>query len=605
MILPPPEVSQLSLLDVPMAVPFDSRRLARQIYWRGYDCEQISQMLGLKPATVRSWKHREDWDNDPVVLRVQVSLEARFCQLIMKENKTGGDFKEIDLLGRQFERMARVQKFLDGGNEADLNPNVANRNKGERKKPQKNYISEEDKQKLIDAFENGLFEYQKVWARAGDEGHEVRFILKSRQIGATYYFAREALIRALKTGNNQIFLSASEKQALNFRDYIIDFVYEVLGIVLKGNPLELNIAGHDKMVRFYFLGTNFRTAQSYHGDVYFDECFWVFGWKQFQKVGAGMASQKFYRETYFSVPSGVNHEAYEMWSGEAHNKGRDKSEKITIDFKAEGIKQGQLYGDGIWRQIVTIEDAERGGCNLFNIEKLRATKSIEEFANLYMCEFIDDGRSAFPLSIFGGCLVSPFDKWDDFKPFAIGQRYNGPVAIGYDPAHSELGDRASMVIVALPTPLYPKFRTLEKKQFRGMDYTKQAEEILKMRKHYDVAEINIDTTGSGASVHQVVVKKFKDAKAINYNPIVKSGMVYMLQSLLRQHKFEIDEDWKDVIGALISIYPKVTDGGKTTFAAGRSAENGHGDLGWALLHTLYGKDPSGETKQKKGRIRTS
>ena len=96
-----------------MAVPFDSRRLARQIYWRGYDCEQISQMLGLKPATVRSWKHREDWDNDPVVLRVQVSLEARFCQLIMKENKTGGDFKEIDLLGRQFERMARVQKFLD------------------------------------------------------------------------------------------------------------------------------------------------------------------------------------------------------------------------------------------------------------------------------------------------------------------------------------------------------------------------------------------------------------------------------------------------------------------------------------------------------------
>ena len=190
----------------------------------------------------RSWKHREDWDNDPVVLRVQVSLEARFCQLIMKENKTGGDFKEIDLLGRQFERMARVQKFLDGGNEADLNPNVANRNKGERKKPQKNYISEEDKQKLIDAFENGLFEYQKVWARAGDEGHEVRFILKSRQIGATYYFAREALIRALKTGNNQIFLSASEKQALNFRDYIIDFVYEVLGIVLKGNPLELNLS---------------------------------------------------------------------------------------------------------------------------------------------------------------------------------------------------------------------------------------------------------------------------------------------------------------------------------------------------------------------------
>ncbi len=38
-----------------------------------------------------------------------MSLEARLTQLIIKPQKTGGDFKEIDLLGRQIERLARVK----------------------------------------------------------------------------------------------------------------------------------------------------------------------------------------------------------------------------------------------------------------------------------------------------------------------------------------------------------------------------------------------------------------------------------------------------------------------------------------------------------------
>ena len=50
-----------------------------------------------------------------------------------QEVKSGGDFKEIDLLGRQLERIARVNKYSSGGNEADLNPKVANRNKGRRR----------------------------------------------------------------------------------------------------------------------------------------------------------------------------------------------------------------------------------------------------------------------------------------------------------------------------------------------------------------------------------------------------------------------------------------------------------------------------------------
>ena len=71
---------------------------------------------------------------------------------------------------------------------------------------------------MVLAFEERLFEYQWTWYRAMDQ--RSRMILKSRQIGATYYFAFEALIDALKTGRNQIFLSASKAQAHIFKHYI-------------------------------------------------------------------------------------------------------------------------------------------------------------------------------------------------------------------------------------------------------------------------------------------------------------------------------------------------------------------------------------------------
>lgn len=199
---------------------------------------------------------------------MQLTTAARYCQLIMKEHKEGKDFKEIDLLARQSERHARIGKFNNGGNEADLNPNVANRNKGPRRQPEKNVFTDEQIEKLEEIFHSSMFNYQRHWWEAG-KTNRIRNLLKSRQIGATFYFAREALIDALLTGRNQIFLSASKAQAHVFKQYIIDFAKEV-EVELKGDPMVL-----PNGATLYFLGTNARTAQSYHGNLYLDEYFWI------------------------------------------------------------------------------------------------------------------------------------------------------------------------------------------------------------------------------------------------------------------------------------------------------------------------------------------
>ncbi|HAH4663299.1 TPA: helix-turn-helix domain-containing protein [Escherichia coli] len=116
----------------------DPRRQAMLLYFQGYRVARIAEMLGEKVATVHSWKKRDKWGDYGPLDQMQLTTAARYCQLIMKEHKEGKDFKEIDLLARQSERHARIGKFNNGGNEADLNPNVANRNKGPRRQPEKN-----------------------------------------------------------------------------------------------------------------------------------------------------------------------------------------------------------------------------------------------------------------------------------------------------------------------------------------------------------------------------------------------------------------------------------------------------------------------------------
>ncbi|END3406134.1 terminase family protein, partial [Klebsiella pneumoniae] len=271
----------------------DPRRQALLLYFQGYRVARIAEMLGEKVATVHSWKKRDKWGEYGPLDQMQLTTAARYCQLIMKEHKEGKDFKEIDLLARQSERHARIGKFNNGGNEADLNPNVQNRNRGPRKQPEKNQFSDEQIEKLEGIFRNGMFEYQRHWWEAGIK-HRIRNVLKSRQIGATYYFAREALMDALMTGRNQIFLSASKAQAHVFKQYIIEFAKEV-DVELKGDPMVL-----PNGATLYFLGTNARTAQSYHGNLYLDEYFWIPKFQELRKVASGMALHKKWRQTYFS-----------------------------------------------------------------------------------------------------------------------------------------------------------------------------------------------------------------------------------------------------------------------------------------------------------------
>ncbi len=558
----------------------DPRRQAALLYWQGFSVPQIAEMLQTKRPTVQSWKQRDQWEETAPLNRVESTLEARLIQLYAKPNLTPHDFKVADFLARQMERFARINRYGQTGNEVDLNPNVANRNKGDRKKPTKNFFSDEAIEKLEEIFFAESFEYQLRRHRAGLE-HRIRDILKSRQIGATFYFSREALLHALKTGHNQIFLSASKTQAYVFREYIIQFARRV-DVDLTGDPIVIGNNG----AKLIFLGTNSNTAQSHNGDLYVDEIFWIPNFQKLRKVSSGMASQSHLRSTYFSTPSTLAHGAYPFWSGELFNRGRaSASERVDIDISHDALAAGVACPDGQWRQIVTIEDALAGGCTLFNLEQLKRENSVDDFRNLFMCEFVDDKASVFPFEDLQRCMVDSLEEWEDFAPFADNPFGSRPVWVGYDPSHS--GDSAGCVVLAPPVVAGGKFRILERHQWKGMDFATQAESIRQLTEKYNVEYIGIDATGLGIGVFQLVRSFYPAARDIRYTPEMKTAMVLKAKDVIRRGCLEYDVSATDITTSFMAIRKTMTSSGRSaTYEASRTEEASHADVAWATMHAL-------------------
>ena len=375
------------------------------------------------------------------------------------------------------------------------------------------------------------------------------------------------------------------------------FVNEVLGRQLTGDPIVLwNNA------ELHFLGTNYRTAQGRSGNFYFDEFFWTFKFEELNKVASGMALHKKWRKTYFSTPSSMGHEAYKWWTGSRLNKGKPTAQHLKIDVSHDALQMGRHCEDAIWRQIVTILDADQRGCDLFDLEELRREYDAEAFANLLMCEFVDDGASIFPLQMLQPCMVDSWELWDvDYKPFALRPFGDRPVWIGYDPA--ENGDSAGLVVVAPPSVPGGDFRVLERHQFRGMDFAGQAEAIRRVTQRYWVTYIGVDVTGMGSGVAQLVKQFFPSLTTFSYSPEVKTRLVLKAYDVIKNGRLQFDAGWTDLAASLMAIRKTVTASGRAfTYTAGRSDETGHADLAWTLFHALHNEPLEGQTAANTGRM---
>ncbi len=581
-------------IDTSDGVKTDNRERARLLYAQGLSVTQISKELNEKRPTVASWKKRDAWVRASIFENVEAAMQARMLALIGMKNKGNAEYKEYDFFMKQLERTAKIKRYNEGGNGAELNPNLSKRYKEDRKPAVKNLFTEEEIDALEDAFKLLIqpYKFQQRWVEIldGNKKHRaarIFMMLKSRQIGATYVIAIWALINALRTKKNKIFLSASKAQAYQFIEYIKAFVFEVLGRNVGGEPIVLSLEDNTQ-VSLYYMGTNALTAQGRHGDVIMDEFFWIRKFKEFRAVASGMASQSHFQQVYLSTPSSVLHEAYAFWTG------KDGVNKKDIDTSHSALKSGRYCDDGKWRLIVTIKDAIRGGFDKLDIAQLLLEYTPERFANLFMCVFLDDSNSYFPLSVLQPNMVDSWQIWDDFTPMGS-KKFAKPVWVGYDPSFT--GDRPALAVIAPPEKEGQPYRVLERIHLDHMPPHVQAQHIKKICERYDVEFLGIDTTGAGISVAEHVKKFFPNYTAINYSVESKTRMALRAKELFTRRKLHFDAGSIDIAKAFIAIKQALTGSQRQmTFVSSRSKETGHSDVAWAIMNALE-KAPLASTDQ--------
>ncbi|OMO28703.1 terminase large subunit domain-containing protein [Vibrio lentus] len=587
-----------------MAYSPETRHAARSLYLKAWTPNEIASELGLNSTRIiYHWADKFGWRDMLREQTIDESIARRIETLLELENPTKG---QLDMLDRLIKHHVQLKKFhaqtqtVDEKHSSNKTEPVVKTNgkssrsnksddKQKKKSKKKNNIAELTKENFA-TWHESLFEYQHTMRN--NLHQRTRNILKSRQIGATYYFSGEALEDAILTGDNQIFLSASRAQAEVFRSYIIAIGEEFLGVELTGNPIILSNGAELR-----FLSTNSKTAQSYHGHVYVDEYFWIPKFDELNKLASAMATHKNWRKTYFSTPSAKTHQAYTFWTGDQWRRGRDTRTNIEFPTFDEYRDGGRICPDKQWRYIVTIEDAAAGGCQLFDIDELRDEYSKDDFDNLFMCIFVDGASSVFRFSTLEKAMVD-ISRWQDFKPNDKDPFDRREVWLGYDPSRTR--DNACLVVIAPPIVAVEKFRVLEKHYWRGLNFQYQAQQVSKVFERYNVSYLGIDTTGIGAGVYDLINKKHpRETVAIQYSNESKNRLVMKMIDVVEANRIQFDAEHKDIAMAFMAIKRATTNSGNNmTFKAERSELTGHADAFWAISHACI-NEPLDHSEKRK------
>ncbi|OFJ42657.1 terminase [Pseudomonas koreensis] len=590
-----------------MPYSIEVRETAKRLYLRRCKPREIQAELKLPNVRiVYYWIAKGCWD-ELLTDDEPLTAVSRRITLILEKHGTLGkaELDELDRLTTLRERLLKQCAKPARPEEATVPERAGRKSEHDRDGPKKrkpksvkNDISQLTEVDFLEKFTSKLFGYQKELfaAKQNPLTRRIRNVLKCRQSGLTYYFAGEAFMDAVLTGDNQMFLSASRAQSELFRGYILKFAREWFEIELTGNPITLSNGAELR-----FMSTNSSTAQGPHGHVYIDEYFWIRDFDKLSSLAGAMATHKKWRKTFFSTPSAVSHQAYPFWTGDTFKRGRHKKANQPFPTEPE-LRLGALCPDGQWRKIITIHDAITGGCNLFDLEQLRLENSDEVFDQLYLCQFIDSSQSAFSLADLERCY-SDLALWSDFNPDPKVARPfgNSPVWVGYDPSRTR--DDATCVVVAPPLAPGGKFRILEKHSWRGHSFTFQAAQVKKICERFNVHHIGIDVTGVGYGVFDLVRDFYPRATPIHYSLETKNMLVLKAQDTIQARRIEWDAGWNDIAAAFLTIKRAATNSGQITYSASRTDATGHADIAWAVMHALT-NEPLNVNKKRRSRWST-
>ena len=516
----------------PASYTQDQKELAYSEYLAGDTSPEIARRLGCNPRTVRRWISDGGWEADLRARRETAQgLEAQILRLSRRKTLTQAQTQRLAVLTRSLERMKKAAP------KPKPRPMVTNA------------LHKDTLARVLDP-EYGLYQYQTEFLQTEER---FRIVLKARQIGFSYVVGLSVLLGAM-AGRPQIVVSASERQAQIILGYVrqhagrLDVVLEVD----KSNIIK--VLGTDIIAT----STNFRTAQGWPGDVWFDEFAWVRQQRMLWAAIVPSITAVGGRVTVFSTPFLPGSH---FWEIATNHKGK--------------------Y-DYFWRKTITIEDAIAQGMPLpGGVDELRMLFDSESWAMFYECQWAEDGAALLSWEL----LHALTERTIDANKFG---RLRGGVDVG------RINDRTAVALIGQEfarKKWFEKFALLHFESHKGLPFHHQKSVIQDVDSRFDVENWKVDKTGLGMQLAEELTTQSPERfEGVWFSAGRKQRLALNLLKLCEDKKLILPND--PAVLAQLHAVKKFTSGTSIKYDADRT-EDGHADLFWAIALAADGRAKAG------------
>ena len=530
-----------------MAIKKEKKQRILTLVDAGIPVGEVAEEEGVSKGTVYAWlrKRKANGEEDTAGTLEHIKKQL---QVLSKRKPTEAVSRKIAMLSAA---LARLERSHDKAQKAALR--VAN-------KPSITAIaSHEEAQRLRMRALRGefgeLYAYQREFLSCDDQ---FRLVLKSRQIGFSYVAALDALIAAA-AGRNQLFLSASEEQALILMRYVEHWAGKT-GIAFVTDKTHEKRLSNGAVIKA--LANNFRTVQGFTGDIWMDEFAWYQNpkkiWLAFvPSIGAVQG-----RLTILSTPFEEASLFYELVTDE---------EKYFM-FTRFRVDIYRAMADGL----------------KFDLETMRALFDEDTWASAYECQFVDDESALFGIALIKSC-VDPSLRYYSPPKSAV-------LFGGYDIGRSA---HRSALAALLLTEQSKRYELCKMEVLAKASFDEQRMLIDQFMTLHPLAQIRIDRTGIGMDLAEGMSKRYKKrARGVYFTATAKEAMALNLKKMFEDRSVSIPND-PLLIADIHAIKRKA--GARGFLYDSKQNEYGHADRFWALALAASHVAAIERTTKKGGR----
>lgn len=512
------------------------RAEAYERYLTGETADEIAAAVGCSAGAISGWISKGGWKTELHRRRSCVStLEAEIARVAGKPS-THKTALQLSCLTRSMERLRKLAP-------------------PPRPRP---LVAQAVRRDLLEralAEDYGLYPYQREFLQ--DEAR-YRVVLKARQIGFTYVMGLAVLL-GLAAGRHQVVVSASEDQARLVFDHLRAHAQRLEIALDDDGERELRL-GAAKAVA---LSTNWRTAQGYTGDVWFDEFAWAQRPDRLWGAVLPSITQVGGRVTVCSTPFTPGNLFWKIAENHQNRYAHFSARRITIH---DAVAQGMPLPGGL--------------------EELRLNFDAESWAMFYECQWAEDGAALLSWGRLDACA-------DELTPDAS---QVGRLTLGVDVGR--VHDRTALVLVGdMLDPVTGRWgdtaRVLAWEELRGMTFAAQRGVIGEWMRRWPVERIGIDRTGLGMQLAEELSRDYPGmVDAVSFTAVRKERLALGLLRLVEQGRLKIPRD-PDLFSRLHAVKRHATGHG-IRYDAARD-EAGHADAFWALALAVEGRSQGATT----------